>query len=165
MKLTYTLSREILRPGVAAHYDHRCGKLRYFRLAIYFAMILLGILFIMDGRNRTIYLGTVMIAFGVLSLFRKRLYIWRSLNSFFKTQDDSPEIELTVDDKGVGIESAHTSGRMDWKGLVDFKEVATGILLYPQTNIFYWVPATAKIEGGTWSEMLQKIEKRVSRKV
>ena len=102
----------------------------------------------MDGRNRTIYLGTVMIAFGVLSLFRKRLYIWRSLNSFFKTQDDSPEIELTVDDNGVGIESAHTSGRMDWKGLVDFKEVTTGILLYPQTNIFYWVPATAKIEGG-----------------
>ena len=75
------------------------------------------------------------------------------------------QICLEVTEAEVSIATAQSNGAFLWECLVDFKICKTGILLYPQKNIFYWIPNSATIEDGTWQDFEALISKKITRKI
>ena len=74
-------------------------------------------------------------------------------------------INLTATDGVLTITDGESTGTSPLSSFVDFKICKEGLLLYPQKNIFYWIPDTAEIEGGTWLEFTELISSKITRKI
>ncbi len=72
--------------------------------------------------------------------------------------------ELIPDEDGVTIKTAGSIGTTHWYSLVDFLICKEGVLLYPQKNLFFWIPNSATIEDGTWQDFEALISKKITRK-
>ncbi|MEO1855916.1 MAG: hypothetical protein ABGY95_00945 [Rubritalea sp.] len=40
-----------------------------------------------------------------------------------------------------------------------------GLLIYPQKNIFFFIPATATITDGTWEELTELLKTQIEKKI
>jgi len=164
MKLNYTLTRESVRQGAGLNYNHRMGKSRYVRLLLGVIALGAGAYLLLAEYSRFRYLGMAMIAYGVICFFRKQIFCLRVVRRFFKALEELPEITVAMTESAVEIESKRSNGRMKWADLVDYQSNDDGILLYPQEGTYYWIPANAVLDGGSWDDVLACVRSNVQRK-
>ena len=67
------------------------------------------------------------------------------------------KVSLDAGTETLEVETESTSARATWSNFVDYRICNTGILVYPQKNIFYRIPASAEIEALISTKITKKI--------
>ena len=68
---------------------------------------------------------------------------------------------MILDEEGITISDKHSEGKTKWSGFVNWRVFPEGLLLYPQKDLFFWIPKEAEIEGGTWEEFVALVERKM----
>jgi hypothetical protein len=55
-------------------------------------------------------------------------------------------ITFTFDEEGIQAEGESFFWTLAWKGIIQIVSTPQGLLLYPQPQIFYWIPRDAIVE-------------------
>lgn len=165
MKVTYELTRKSLRTGMWTHLFHR-------NIISTFLIPLLGIIFLSYGLHHLLTKPSSGTSFGVILMLLGAFYLilsFRRVNvavkNAFQGNPNERMITLTAADGTLTLRDGESTGTSPYSSLVDFKITKKGLLLYPQKNIFYWIPANAEIEGGTWQDFTNLIATNITKKI
>ena len=106
------------------------------------SFILLGIGFIAYSRGETL-LPLALVAIGVVELLSNMIkkYFWLRRQS--KSKVSGAEVELVVDDEGIESLGPFSTGRMRWSGIEKVVRTPHGILVWPQTGMYMYLPEAA----------------------
>ncbi|MES2997682.1 MAG: YcxB family protein [Verrucomicrobiota bacterium] len=158
MKASYVLNKSEIRKGAGYHYDYRHRLQWIITFLIGFALLAFGIFFLLEGRVESSAIVLVLIGFYLL--LNRVFYKWRAAAAVFKGRPGPLNVEMEIQDDGIFMETEISNGMTKWGGLMDLKIVPDGLLLYPQRNLFYWIPANAEIKGGSWTDFALGLERR-----
>ena len=165
MKVTYGFSRKSLRTGMWNHLFHR-------HIISTLLIPALGIIFLSYGLHQILTNESSGASFGVILMLLGAFYLILSVRrvnaavkNAFQANPNDRMINLTATDGVLTITDGESTGTSPLSCFVDFKICKEGLLLYPQKNIFYWIPDTAEIEGGTWLEFTELISSKITRKI
>lgn len=165
MKITYTYSRESLKRGARYYLMHR-------HQFITLLLPVLGLFFLSYGAYRLVThdesskaFPAILIALGAFYLYRFAKLTRTMIKNAFASNPNERQVTIDTTDENLTIQDDASSATSAWSVLVDFKICKTGILLYPQKNIFYWIPDTAIVTGGTWQDFEALISKKITRKI
>jgi hypothetical protein len=165
MTIKYEFSPQSLRKGMKAHLLHRHLLTTLILPALGGFFILFGLYktFLEGSDNATF--GVVLIALGAFYLVRIRSRTNSAVKNAFKANPNERMITLKITDSVLSFEDGESTGTSPLSSFVDFKICKTGLLLYPQKNIFHWIPDAAVFEGGTWQEFTGLISSEITRKI
>jgi hypothetical protein len=105
-----------------------------------------GVAFTLLGIGLMAYTGGkavlpfVLIAIGVVELLSNRIqkYFWLRRESSSKVAD--AEVRLVVDDEGIQTFGPFATSRMRWNGIEKVVRTPRGILVWPHTGIYIYLP-------------------------
>ncbi|MGJ8635130.1 MAG: hypothetical protein ACSHX7_14535 [Luteolibacter sp.] len=101
----------------------------------------------------------------MIFLLRESLSVNRIVKNAFLTNPNDREIQAITSEEKIILSDGESEASTPWTIFADFKIVENGLLLYPQPNIFYWIPNTATVEKGTWQDFQTLITKKVIPKI
>ena len=164
MTIRYTLTPEVLRRGAHRHDWYRLKALRIVGLVSSIFLITMGSAsFLIVGQEPL--LNGFLVSFGMVLLLRGSLRSRRIARAAFKGRGNSIQVKMELGDERIFVTTEDSQSSMKWSSFVDRKTFEDGILIYPQKNLFNWIPANATIEGGNWDELRKEIDTRISLKV
>jgi hypothetical protein len=136
----YTWNTEALRPGFAVH--HR--SLTISKVApIGGAICLLAALYYVAVQSRSWIEGLPFIIFGTFLLFARPLAFWQFRRAIMRSPSYGSVITYTFTTDQFAISGEGHDATIAWTKLYSATESKGGLLLYPQKNLFHWIPATA----------------------
>lgn len=167
MILTYTTTREGLARGLAHHYKRRTLVPHFVRVISGSLMIILGInIFLASEPSRPPVLGAALVALGIFGLLRRHIWIRRSLKGTFAGRSAADfQMQIETSDEGISMKGSAAESFIEWSQFVDLKCYDDGILLYPQKNIFHWIPADCAFVEGNWEGFTESLKRHVVVKV
>ena len=165
-KFTYPSTRKLLTVGAQRHFDYRY-KVRKFLGPILGVVLLLCSIPVLSGAQTAAQyaLGVLYFTFGCVLIVRKWLYAWRAARSAFKGREEGLTIEFESDESGLVITDVNAQSKAKWESFVDFHTAADGVLLYPSSQIFYWIPKNAAFSEGSWDDFTTLVTKHVTKTV
>jgi hypothetical protein len=165
MKISFTFSRESLRIGARHYLLHRHLLLTLLIPALGILFIGTGLyhLFLLDESRRV--LGFLLTALGAFYLYRSATRTKEMVKNAFASNPNERLVTMETSDEALASKEESSSGSSTWDAFVDYKICKDGILLYPQKNIFYWIPETAAVEGGTWQEFQALVSNKITRRI
>jgi Zn-dependent protease with chaperone function len=165
MTISYEFSPGSLRKGMKAHLLHR-------HVISVFLLPSLGIIFTLYGLNQIFAkeppntsFGVILFVLGAFYLVLSQRRVSSAVKNAFKANPNERTISLTASDGLLSFKDGESTGASPFSAFVDFKICKGGLLLYPQKNIFYWIPDTAEIEGGSWQDFTKLIAANITKKL
>jgi hypothetical protein len=165
MKIIYTFSPETLRKGASEFLWHRQRIVTLLFPFLGVPFMLFGLNYIFGSADPNYILGGIMCAVGAFYLIRFKFRTNGMVKNAFKSNPNTRPVTLIIEDGTLFISDGESEGKCPLSSLVDFKICKTGLLIYPQKNIFYWIPENAEIQGGTWQDFITLISSGVTRKI
>ena len=132
------------------------NKLIKFRFYYGILMIFLGAFLLCYSSNKSIY-SVLIIFLGVILLLSKYYYAWRALTASKTNPSFQNNIEIDIDDEGVGIIEKESQVVLKWSAFIGYRKFESGYLLYSQRNIFFMIP-TDKISEIESKFILDKLK-------
>ena len=164
MKLSYSITKKVLEKGALKHFDHRYKFRRIFGPIVGVVSLGYGIWFIsVTSGAANGALGGVLLGLGLVLLTRKWLYAKKAAGSAFRGRKEGGVIEFYPSKDGLAIKDDDGESRCKWSNFVDFHVTDEGVLIYPAYRIFYWIPASAEISDGDWSEFTKLISESIKK--
>lgn len=164
MELSYQMNPETAKHGANGHYDHRYKVRRFYRPIVGLILIAFAIFSLVTGDHTV--LMPAMFFLGTYLLFIKQISIWRSVRASFHGKPQGFQVCLKTSEESLIIETNEgNSGETKWQSFLDFKALKNGLLLYPQKNLYFWIPSNAEFTTGSWPEFTQLIESKVTCKL
>ena len=161
MKLDYTITPEAMKAGSLIHYRKKV----LFKMLILLVAFSLIPAFAMGSSGDLIELIPFYSMLGVFGYFHQFLFARRTSKAAFKGKDKELPHLITTDETGLHFETPQGSSATNWNLYVDVCIHPKGVLLYPQKNLFYWIPKSATITDGTWEEFTDLLEAKIEKKV
>lgn len=165
MKIQFTFSRESLEKGARHHLMHRH---RFITLLL----PVMGIIFLIYGIHQMFFAGKAGAPFGIIPVALGIFYIFRfsirtrsMVKNAFASNPDERVVTMEFSEEALTFHDGASTGSSPWSVFVDMKACKDGILLYPQKGIFYWIPDTASVEGGTWEDVTELVRKKIQPRV
>ncbi len=170
MTLRYTLTPPVLKIGAGKHFDRQTRIPSWLRTGIGLAAIVFGIVWLagidFNGTASLAFLFPVIyILLGAFLTIRRPLWIRRCVRNTFAGKGDAISITLHATEEGLSVESQESSGKSDWSAFVDHLTDKDGVIIYPQKNLFVFVPSSAEVDGATFQEFVALVQKKVIKKV
>ena len=165
MTLNYELNSSTLSSGYREHHRLRDQSHLYkYLTAIAFTLLGIYIAFIrpVDHVHAAIagFVGLV-----IWLQLRIPFAIRAQIKQHAKTGKIPNQIGLEANIREMSLTDSRSNGTFLWECLIDYKICTNGILLYPHENIFYWIPNTASVEGGTWQDFESLVSNKIQRKI
>ena len=165
MMLSYELNPTNMPSGYREHHKLRDQPHLYKYLTIIMA-ILVGIHFGFRSPFGAMHLVTLgLLAYAIYLQMRFPFAIRAAVREQLKNKEIPVQVWLETTEAEVTVTTSKARSAFLWECLVDYKICGEGILLYPMKNLFYWIPATAEIEGGTWQDFEVLISKKIIKKI
>ncbi|MFT5883466.1 MAG: hypothetical protein ACI9FG_001981 [Crocinitomicaceae bacterium] len=161
MTIQYLMTAKSLKEGALIHYRKKI-LYKFLILLIAFSFIPVSVIISPDS---ILDLIPFFIILGVFAFCHQFLFAWRASKATFKGKDKELPHLVTTGETGLNFETPQGSSATNWNLYVDVCVHPNGILLYPQKNLFYWIPATATITDGTWQEFTQLLEAKIEKKI
>ena len=159
----YKLTPEVMKEGVAASYDvkYRYRKWLIWVMAVIF--ICIGVFTYKPTASfSSQFLNIFLVVMGVLYLCNKYFYIRRTVKAVFADRGKLINVKFVAKEDGYQLITDDQEGSCKWKSIIQYYFVDEGILLYPQKNIFYFIPIEAsEVTGGTWGDLTAIIQRNV----
>ena len=162
IKFTQILTDDDYRNAGAANY----GRSVLMKIRFYLALILvfggsllifLGIFLLTDGNPLLIFMGAFFLLFGILHLFRKKLYMKKFMKAVQSGSNYGIEIRVRIDDDGmIEFRQQKDVNRSDLRNYHGYGITHGAILLYPQKNLFLIL--NKESIGDEWSSVLRKFD-------
>ena len=164
MKATYTLTPKTLKVGALIHYAHRANMMAVVRLVIGGILFVMGMVQICLDPSPSI-ISYVLVALGLLNIFSKQIWIRRSVKKAFDGDTQQITMTFAASSAGIDFKGDKAKGRIKWKGFVDYVVHDKGLLLYPEKNLYHWIPKSAEFTEGDWAELTALVSEKVTRTV
>lgn len=163
IEVSYQLTPEVMKDGVSEGYDIR---LKYRRWIIFYAGIILiflgSVLFLTKNSGLSLFFNVFFITMGVFYVFNKFIYVRRSVKRIFAGKDKVINVVFIAREGGYEMRTDNDEVKSKWRSIVKYSCVDKGILLYPQKQLFYYIPIEgSEIRGGTWDEFTEMIQRNV----
>ena len=88
-------------------------------------------------------LGLLMFGYSGIRLSRRYFWAKRAAQKAFAGRPERGDITIETSAKGVRIQDADTDSTTKWKAFDKLILTKDGLLLYPESGVFFWIPATA----------------------
>ena len=62
------------------------------------------------------------------------------------------------------MKTDNSESTVKWSAFIDYAVRNEGVLLYPQKNIFIWIPKS-DVTGGSWDDFVDMIGKNIEQKI
>ncbi len=161
MKIHYIVTAKSLKEGALIHYRKKIS-FKFLVLLIAFSLIPV---FVIKSPDSILEFIPFFIIIGIFTFSHQFLFAWRTSKAAFKGKDKELPHLVTTEETGLHFETPQGSSSTNWNLYVDIIIHQKGILLYPQKNLFYWIPATATITDGTWQEFTRLLEAKIGKKI
>ena len=149
-KATYVFSVDELMKGVRLHlWHHRRGTMLVLPI-LGTLWLSLWIAYFLDSErthNSWAPMGTLL---SILFIISPILSLWESRRKVAKIPTIDKEMTWWVDDKGISARGEGHDFSAAWSTAYAALVSPKGILVYPQKELFYWIPATAFPSPGEW---------------
>lgn len=165
MTASYEFSPKSMSNGMRAHLRHRhaISRLLLPSLGIIFFIYGLNQIFGKEPPNTSF--GVILFLLGVFYLILSKRRVSTAVKNAFKANPNERIITFTVADGLLSFSDGESKGTSPFSAFVDFKISNEGILLYPQKHIFYWIPDSSEVEGGTWQDFTNLIASSITKKL
>jgi len=150
---------------MAAHLLHRHIITRFLTPALGIIFVLSGLFQIFGKEPPNTSFGVILLMLGIFYLILSKRRVSTAVKNAFKANPNERVISLSVSDSSLTFDDGESTGTSPFSAFVDFKICKNGLLLYPQKQIFYWIPDTSEIEGGTWQEFTELVSSKITRKI
>jgi YcxB-like protein len=138
IKAQYNFCYEVLKYGVKLHCRHGSRWIRFVPHAGA-TLMLLPILAAFFGKG--LFLAVFPFAFlGLLLLLIPQFTLWIFRRQFRLNPSKNVEIIWTFTEDGLGSQGEGFNSNMDWRKVFRFVDTEKGFLIYPQKNLFFWIP-------------------------
>ncbi len=161
MTIQYLATAKSLKEGVLIHYRKKI-LYKFLILLIVFSVIPV---FMILSPSSILDLIPCFILIGIFAFFHQFIYARRSAKAAFKGKDKELPHLITTDETGLHFETPQGSSATNWNLYVEVCVHSKGILLYPQKNLFYWIPKSATVTDGTWEEFTELLETKIEKKI
>ncbi len=165
MKISHTLTKESVSTGLSRSFAYRHPFRRIAIPLVGILCLIASAWFLLVDDSSEWLIGGLLLGAGAVYLFLPIFRRRQVVENLFAGRTSKLTLELEPDEKGITMTTSGSIGTTDWSSFVDYLICKTGILLYPQKNIFYWIPNSATIEGGTWQDFELLISKKITRKI
>ncbi|MDP0490920.1 MAG: YcxB family protein [Verrucomicrobiota bacterium JB023] len=167
MKLSFVIEEGDMRTAAGRHFNYRYPFFRYSGPILGGLLLVMSVFFLMNiGEGPNAFLGIICLAAGLRSLFRKKFYVWRTAKGLFKGKEGEDFTQwIEADEEGLAMRHRKSEGRIDWDGFVDVQECPEGLLLYPQKNLFVWIPCSATMSEGRWEDFVSLVTSKITKKL
>jgi hypothetical protein len=135
----YTLSEETLREGFDLHFQYKRLFLKYY--SYFGAVLLLTTVFTLNRFENRVAFPAFLLA--LFFLIAPRLIRYLNRQSIKKVPFLNQEIAWRIDEATIAATMPAGDFSLPWQSMKDALLATNGILLYPQTNTFYWLPESA----------------------
>jgi len=104
----------------------------------------------------------LMVLFGLYVFFLRRFEArFVAKRKFNKLPSKNKEITWTFSEDSLSYRSQDLAeGSMNWGAITKVVTAPTGVLLYPQDEIFYWVPHKAFSSGSELKSLLDLVDRK-----
>jgi len=132
----------------ATRWHQRHGTARRVRLVIYWVIIALavGSAALSHASSRSgpfSWMGGGLIVYLlVLMGLRRFLVLWQVRRNYRKSAARDAEIAWHVSETTLQMNYVHGSSETRWTAFIKVVLTPDGLLLYPQPNLFHWLPST-----------------------
>ena len=160
----YKLNPEVMKVGASENYDHRQKVRKWIKLVagVWFVSLFGLFVYIQIDSKSSKILPIVLLIIGISCFFNKYFYVRRTVKSVFAGREKEINAQFAVKEDGFFIKTDDTEGSSLWTGLINYHFSDKGALLYPQKNIYYFIPKNgSEISGGTWDEFTEMIQRNV----
>lgn len=140
--IKYRWTADELLQAYRYHFRHTCRPVFRFGLHIIFALMLLaGVFGLLRESERFSARPIVFVVLGTywfaLRPFERR---WMVRRRFSKRSDKDTELEWQVTPDQIQTRSALGRSEFGWQALTKVVRTPTGVMLYPNDQIFHWLP-------------------------
>jgi len=164
MKLEHTVNSDIMKCAARAHFDYRFPVKRFIEPIVGLLIIIFGLYSIFTHTNAVgAAIGGSLIVVGAVIACRRELYSTRASRMPFKGKPDTIAIQIEVVDDGLRFRGPSSDSMNSWNSFVDLHVLSKGVLLYPQYELFIWVPSDSILTDGTWDNFIEVLEKNIKK--
>ncbi len=139
IRVKQTLTVEDYQAAAAVHYR----TYHWTRIQPWLAIVLIGTCGFFFFTSRIKGVPIFGIGYGIFMLIRKNIWIDRLVKSAATAKHFGAEIEIEIDDGFLRTSQAGDESKMHLSSLFGFVRCPTGLLVYPQRNLFYYLKADA----------------------
>lgn len=145
------------------HFRHTCRPV--FRLALH----LLIALAIVGGygqlqSGKSVAVGVVLLVGGIywfaIRPFERR---WMTRRQFAKRPDKDIEIEWLIAPDKLAAKSGLGHGESDWHAFTKAVRTPAGLLLYPNDQMYHWLPRHAFESNTDYDRVVELVKSRIKR--
>lgn len=164
MKFEYTVNSKIMKCAAKTHFDYRFPVKRFLEPIFGTLILIFGFYSIFTSTNATSAgIGGGVIAVGAVIAFRRELYSTRASRMPFKGKPDTISTQIEVVDNGLKFIGPSSDSMNTWNSFVDIHTSPKGVLLYPQYELFVWVPSDSNFIEGTWGDFIVTISENIKK--
>ncbi len=166
MKFSYRTSRSELTRGAKRHFNYRGPVRRVVGPLMGAALVVGGVVVVVSTWDlASAAVGGGMIGLGVTTGLRRTISVRKTVKAAFKGRPEGRTIECVAEEGGLQLREDGAESKCTWDSFVDCRVCEDGILLYPQRNLFFWLPASVEFSTGSWGELTTLVAASVTKKV
>lgn len=166
MRLLYSTSKKTLERGALKHFDYRHKILKYSGPILGVSCLAYGLWIVTStGGESSGALGGALVGLGVVLSLRRWIYAKKAVRGAFKGRKEGVLVEFSPSIDGLTVKDENGEARCRWDNFVDSHITDEGILIYPTSQIFYWIPVSAVISEGDWGEFTSLISTSIRKTI
>jgi hypothetical protein len=166
MELNYELNPKLMKIAAKQQFSYRHKARRGLQISLGIAALFLASYGLFTDSGQEPFVTVLLILLGIYLLFYKEYYVWRTTRNIFKGIGEKISITLQTQKKHLILKSSRNDNlETPWDNFLDYFFFDQGLLLYPQKDLFYFIPKNATITDGTWEDFVRLVESKVTRRV
>jgi hypothetical protein len=163
--IKYCWTADELLMAYRYHFRHTCRPVFRFGLHTIFALMLVaGIAGIIKGGDRFLATSIALVAAGIywfaVRPFERR---WMIRRQFAKRPDKNIELEWHVTSDQIQTRNCLGHSEFSWQAITKLVQAPTGIMLYPNDQIFHWLPRHGFASDADFKEFIDLAKTKVQR--
>ena len=153
----YTLSEETLLEGFEVHFQYKRPFLKYYP---YLGVVVLLVAALTFNRfeNKVFVPALIM---GLMFLGTPYLIRFLNRKSIKRIPTLGHEISWQFDEDNISATMPEGDFSAEWASMKDSLIAQNGALIYPQNNVFYWLPESAFTSAADFQQIRHFIENSV----
>ena len=168
MQIQYEQNAQSIKDAISANFDHRHPIRKRFSPTFGLVLIVIAITitykpFGGEGASREPVWICALLILGMLKLFEKAFYVWRTQKSASAKNEPVKQISLSATNKGLIFSSQQGEALTKWSSFNELYHNRKGLLLYQEKELYLWIPKDSSFENGSWSDFLKLASTKTSK--